>query len=329
MRILVTGATGFIGSNLAQSLAAQGYDTVVTGRAETEVEIGRLKRLQSAGVSVRAGSLLDAGFAAKMASGCDAVIHLAAAQHEGNVPDSYFHDINVVATRLLVEAAIAGGVRRFVYGSTIGVYGEAAEGKLDENSPLRPANIYGRTKAEAESVVSEYASRIQTCIARISETYGPGDFRLLKLFRAIARGRFIVIGPGTNLRQVIYVDDLIRALLLTVQQPSAVGEAFVLCGADVMNTNEMVQKVAVAVGHRPPRIRVPVWPFRAAAAVMEATLSPLGIQPPLTQRRLDFFTKSFVFSTEKCRKVLDFVSQTPFEVGAAKTAKWYRDTGYL
>jgi len=329
MRILVTGATGFIGSNLAGSLATMGYDTVVTGRAETQVEISRLNRLQSAGVSVQAGSLLDPGFAASIVHGCDAVIHLAAAQHEGNVPDSYFRDINVGATRLLVEAAIGAGARRFVYGSTIGVYGEAADGQLDEDSPLRPANIYGRTKAEAETVVSEYAARIQTCIARISETYGPGDFRLLKMFRAIARGRFPVIGPGTNLRQVIYVDDLVRALLLTAEQPEAVGQTFVLCGSDVMNTNEMVQKVAVAVGHRPPRIRVPIWPFRAAAAVLESTLSPLGIQPPLTQRRLDFFTKSFIFSTQKCRKVLNFVSQTPFEVGAVKTAQWYRDGGYL
>jgi nucleoside-diphosphate-sugar epimerase len=306
-----------------------GYDTVVTGRAETAVEIGRLKLLEAAGVHVHAGSLLDTGFAATIVSGCDAVLHLAAAQHEGNVPDSYFRDINVVATRQLVEAAIAAGTRRFVYGSTIGVYGEAAEGQLNEDSPLRPANIYGVTKAEAETVVSEYASRIETCIARISETYGPGDFRLLKMFRAIARGKFPVIGPGTNLRQVIYVDDLIRALLLTAQQPSAVGQTFVLCGSDVMNTNQMVQKVAAAVGHRPPRLRFPLWPFRAAAAVLEATLKPIGIQPPLTQRRLDFFTKSFVFSTEKCRKVLDFVSQTPFEVGAAKTAEWYRKSGYL
>jgi nucleoside-diphosphate-sugar epimerase len=177
MRILVTGATGFIGSNLAGSVAKMGYDTVVTGRAETPVEIARLNQLQSAGVSVQAGSLLDPGFAATIVHGCDAVIHLAAAQHEGNVPDSYFHDINVVATRQLVEAAIAAGAKRFVYGSTIGVYGEAAQGQLDEDSPLRPANIYGRTKAQAETVVAQYASRIQTCIARISETYGPGDFR--------------------------------------------------------------------------------------------------------------------------------------------------------
>jgi nucleoside-diphosphate-sugar epimerase len=152
---------------------------------------------------------------------------------------------------------------------------------------------------------------------------------LLKLFRGVAQGRFFVIGAGTNLRQVIYVDDLIRGLLSTVQLPAAVGQTFVLCGAEVMNTNEMVRKVALAVGHSPPRLRAPIWPFRAAAAVLEATLRPLGIQPPLTQRRLDFFTKSFTFSTEKCRRVLGFTSQTPFEEGAARTAKWYRDCSYL
>lgn len=330
MRILVTGATGFIGSNLAQFLANQGHEMVATGRAETSVEQRRLERLTKLGVRVNAGSLLDAQFAASLVNGCTAVIHLAAAQHEGNVPDAYFRDINVGATRELIDAAVAAGVGRFVYGSTIGIYGEASQGQLDENSPPRPANIYGRTKLEAEQLVRTYDSRIETCIARISETYGPGDFRLLKLFKAIDRGRFIVLGSGQNLRQVIYVDDLIRALILAAQHPMAVGQTFVYCGDEVMSTNDMVRQVADAVGRPAGGIRrIPIWPFRAAAAVLETTLRPLGIQPPLTQRRLDFFTKSFLFSVKKSRELLDFSPQVRFAEGAKKTAEWYRSSGYL
>ncbi len=329
MRIVVTGATGFIGCQLAQILARLGHDVVATGRAASTVETARLERLQKAGVRVDVGSLLDPGFAATLSKASEIVIHLAAAQHEGNVPDSYFRDINVGGTRLLLEAAIGAGTRRFVYGSTIGVYGAASDQELTELSATRPENIYAATKLEAEQVVSAHSSQIETCIGRISETYGPGDFRLLKLFRAIDRGAFVVLGSGENVRQVIYVDDLAACLLRAAEHPGAVGQTFVFAGSEVMTTNAMVAQIAVALGRRPPRVRIPVWPFRAAAAVLEGTLRPLGIQPPLTQRRLDFFTKSFMFSTAKYREVLGFVPRVSFAEGAAATADWYRKQGYL
>jgi nucleoside-diphosphate-sugar epimerase len=138
-----------------------------------------------------------------------------------------------------------------------------------------------------------------------------------------------MLGSGENLRQVIFVDDLNRALIKCVDSPAALGQTFVLCGSEVMTTNQMVQAIARAVGRKRDPMRVPVWPFRAAAAVFEATLKPLGIQPPLTQRRLDFFTKSFIFSTRKTREVLGFVPEVTFADGAARTAAWYRQAGYL
>jgi len=302
---------------------------VATGRAASEVESARLERLEKAGVRVAVGSLLDPGFAGALTKACEIVIHLAAAQHEGNVPDAYFRDVNVRGTRLLLEAAIGAGARRFVYGSTIGVYGAANGQELTELSDTRPENIYAVTKLEAERLVSAHSSQIETCIGRISETYGPGDFRLLKLFRAIDRGRFVMLGSGDNVRQVIYVDDLAAGLLLAAQHPGAVGQTFVLAGTEVMTTNSMVAQIAAALQRRPPHIHVPVWPFRAAAAVLESTLRPLGIQPPLTQRRLDFFTKSFLFSTVKYRQVLGFVPRVSFADGAGATAEWYRKESYL
>ena len=329
MRIVVTGATGFIGCQLAQILAGLGHDLVATGRAASEVESTRLARLEKDGVRVEVGSLLDPGFAATLTKTCEIVIHLAAAQHEGNVPDSYFRDINVSGTRHLLEAAIHAGARRFVYGSTIGVYGAAGDQELTELTAPRPENIYATTKLEAEQLVSAHSSQIETCIGRISETYGPGDFRLLKLFRAIDRGAFVMLGSGENVRQVIYVDDLAACLLLAAEHPGAVGQTFVFAGTEVMTTNTMVAQIAVALGRRPPRMRIPVWPFRAAAAVLESTLRPLGIQPPLTQRRLDFFTKSFLFSTAKYRQCLGFVPRVSFSEGAGATADWYRKQGYL
>jgi dihydroflavonol-4-reductase len=327
MRILVTGATGFIGSRLVLMAREASHEVVAAGQLNNPVETGRSEELADHDVQVMTGSLLDAGFVASLVAGCDAVIHLAAAQHEANVPDEHFERVNVDATRMLLEAAIAAGVTRFVYGSTIGVYGSASEGQLDEDSPPRPENIYGRTKLEAEQLVKSHGGRIDVVVIRISETYGPGDFRLLKLFRAINRGRFLLVGPCINQRQVIHVDDLSRGLLLGATHVDAVGETFVLAGRETMTTREMVNAIAAALGRPPPRLKVPLWPFSLAAVVLETTLRPLGIQPPLHRRRLDFFRKSFLFSTDKAKNRLGFVPVVTFAEGSRQTARWYAEKG--
>src|SRR5690606_10445803 len=120
-----TGGSGFIGSRLALRARAQGLDLIAIGMANTPAERARIAELAAAGVEVRLGSLKHAEFLAEATRGVDCVIHLAAAQHETNVPDSYFLDINVEGTRALLDASVRAGVRRFVYGSTIGVYGAA------------------------------------------------------------------------------------------------------------------------------------------------------------------------------------------------------------
>jgi nucleoside-diphosphate-sugar epimerase len=329
MKMLVTGASGFIGSRLALHAAAMGHALVVAGQSNTDAERLRLEELADAGIRVEQGALQEAAFARGLVQGCDVVIHLAAAQHEANVPDAYFFDVNVNGTRSLLAAAQAAGVKRFVYGSTIGVYGEYAGTALDEETPPQPLNVYGRSKLAAEGVVKEAAGVMDISIVRISETYGPGDFRLLKLFRAVDRNRFFIIGQGLNTRQAIHVDDLVRGLLLAATHPKAVGQTFIMAGREIMTTRELVAQVAAALNRRPPRWRAPMWPFMVAAILFERTLTPLKIQPPLHRRRLDFFKKSFVFSSTKAERVLGFTPTVAFAQGAAETAAWYRDRGLV
>jgi len=328
-KLLVTGATGFIGSRLALRAHQLGIDVLATGRAELNIESERLQELRAAGVRVEAGVLQDLAFVDRLLQGRDTVIHLAAAQHEAEMPESYFRAINVDAVRTLLSACRDHNVRRFVYGSTIGVYGEASESLLDEDSPLRPQNVYTHTKLEAEGIVRSFDEHIETCIVRIGETYGPGDRRLLKLFRSIARGHFVMIGSGNNRRQCIHVDDLARGLLSASQHPGAVGKTFVFAGGEIMTTQEMVRHIASVLDRKPPRLKVPMWPFVAAAGVMETTLPPLHIAPPLHSRRLDFFRKSFVFSTARAQSLLGFQPAIDFRTGAADTVSWYRARGLL
>jgi nucleoside-diphosphate-sugar epimerase len=329
MTVLVTGGTGFIGSRLALEARAQGREVVVAGQLNSVPERERARELEAAGVRIEQGSLQQPAFAERICAGCDTVIHLAAAQHEANVPEDYFFDVNVGGTRTLLEAAVRAGVTRFLYGSTIGVYGDGRGEPIDENTPPAPLNPYGRSKLRAEEVVKSFGEQIEIAIVRISETYGPGDFRLLKLYRAIDRGRFLMVGPGENLRQAIYVNDLLRGLWIAATSPAAVGETFVMAGGEAMTTRDLVRDVALALGRTEPKLKVPMWPFLIAAVAMERTLTPLGIQPLLHRRRLDFFRKSFYFSIEKARRVLQFAPAMPSVAGALSTAQWYRERGLL
>ena len=328
MRVLITGGTGFIGSRLGLRCLELGQSVRVFSQANNEAERQNAQCLDSAGAEVVLGALTDAEALQDAVRHVDVIFHLAAAQHEANLPDQVFRDVNVTGTRHLLDAAVEAGVGRLVYGSTIGVYG-SLEGEIDEQTPVKPDNIYGATKLEAETLVLSYSDRLPVTAIRISETYGPGDRRLLKLFKAIKGKVFFRIGSGTNRPHLIFIDDLIDGLLIAATAEKAVGEVFVLSGEDAPTTNDMVDIIAAEVGVTVSRLRAPLVLFDLLAWGMETTLRPLGIQPPLHRRRMDFFKKSFTFSPRKVASVLGFVPSVTFRDGVSRTAKWYRDADLL
>jgi len=329
VRLLVTGATGFIGARLAVMARDAGYEVVATGAINSPVERERSETLARSGIEVVVGSLLAEDLAPAVTRGCDGAVHLAAAQHEAHLDDEHFRRVNVEGTTRLLQAAAEAGVRRFVYGSTIGIYGGCTGARLDEASPPDPGNVYTRTKLQAEVVVRGCERIPERTVMRIAETYGPGDLRLLKLFRAIKRGRFLMIGPGRNRHALVHVDDVCRGLLLGVARPEAAGETFVLSAGNDLSTHEMVDAVAAAVGRRVPRLGLPLWPFMVAATVGETLLRPLGLKPPLHRRSLDFFEKSFSFSTNKAATRLGYTPYHGFAEGACITARWYEAQGMI
>jgi dihydroflavonol-4-reductase len=328
MIVGITGGTGFIGSRLAQHCASAGHSVRVLGQANTEAESGNIRALERQGIPTVLGSVTDAEVVARVVAGSDVVFHLAAAQHEMNVPDQRFWDVNVLGTRVVLEAAERADVRRVVHASTIGVHG-ALDGRIDEATPCQPDNIYGVTKLQGERLALEFRDRVPIVVVRMPEVYGPGDRRLLKLFRAIEKRRFFMIGSGRNLHQPMYVDDLVAGLLLAATSEPAVGHLFLFAGKEAVTTREMVSAIALALGRPGARLTLPLAPFSAAAAVMELVLRPVGIQPPLHRRRMDFFRKSFTLSGDRAEEVLGFVPATRFQDGARITAKWYRAHGLL
>lgn len=329
MKVLISGGTGFIGSRLALQCLERGDLVRVLGQENTEAEAENNRLLKAKGAEVILASVTEKNILPELLKGIDLVYHLAAAQHEADVPDQRFWDVNVGGTQNMLDAGIKAGVKRFVYGSTIGVYGSAIAGSINEESPLKPDNIYGITKLEAERQVLSVKERLPVVIIRISETYGPGDRRLLKLFKAIKKNVFFMIGDGGNKHHLVYIDDLLEGLCLAATVKEAVGKVFILAGKEPITTNEMVATIAQELGARISRLRAPLPLFLLTATIMEAALRPLGIQPPLHRRRMDFFKKSFVFSPELSSKVLGFAPHYSFRQGVAETARWYTEMGYL
>ena len=326
MRIGLTGATGYTGGRLIETLRARGDEVAVLARPRSVTE--GLRRLASRVVE---GDLADAGAALRLVEGVDAVLHVAAVYRTAGHPDSYYREVNVGGTERLLEAAARVGVRRFVHTSTVGVHGHVRNPPADENAPFAPGDVYQATKAEAETLALRYHRErgVPVAVVRPGAIYGPGETRLLKLFRSIARGRYAVVGSGRSFYHPVYIDDLVAGYLLALERPEAVGEPFLVCGPSYISQDDLGALVARHTGGRVLPFHVPARPIQWAGDLVEAVCVPLGIDPPLHRRRVDFWTKSRAFTIEKARRRLGYEPKVDLEEGVARTAAWYREAGWL
>ena len=217
---LVTGATGFTGSHLVRSLVADGVPVRVIARSAE-----RARQLLPDGVEIIEGDIADPEVIERAMRGVGTVYHLAAVYREAKHPDLRYREVNVEASRLLLEAAVRASVRRYVHCSTVGVHGHIAAPPADESAAYAPGDVYQATKCEAEQLALTYRDRIPLAVARPTAIYGPGDTRLLKMFRLIAQQRFPLLGGGENYYHTVHVKDLVRGLRLLGTHSRAVGES--------------------------------------------------------------------------------------------------------
>jgi len=328
MKVLVTGATGFTGGHLARHLLGAGHDVAVLVRPPS---VARAADLVAAGAEVRAGDLTDAAAVQKAAAGCEVVYHIAATYREAGQGDAAYTRVNVDGTRHLLEAAHRGGARRVVHCSTGGVHGHIEHPPANEDAPLAPGDVYQRTKLEAEQLARSFGQQhgLDVVIARPIGIYGPGDMRFLKMFRGLARGRFPMLGRGDVFYHLTYVTDLARGFQLCGEVPAAAGRTYILAGPEYTTLEELVRLIAAELKVAPPRVHFPVWPVWVAGALCEAVCIPLGIDPPLFRRRVDFYRKSRAFDTSRARAELGYNPSIDLRTGIHQTASWYRDSGLL
>jgi nucleoside-diphosphate-sugar epimerase len=327
MKILVTGGTGFTGKALVRRLLDMGHQVVALDYKEGL----KTQEIRDWGAEVILGSVTDMDVVRRAVEGAEVVHHVAAAFREMDVPETYYHEVNVGGTRNVLQAAFDAGVRKVVYCSTCGVHGNVDHPPAGEDAPIQPADYYQRTKWEAEPVAREFFARgLKTTILRPAAIYGPGDpERFFLIFKRVAKGTFPMFGNGRTLYHPLYVDNLVDAFVLAMEDGKGDGEAYLIADEQYLEIEDLVRRVGRALGVDVKIPHYPVWPVVAAGHLCEAVCKPFGIVPPIFPRRVDWYRQNRAFKIEKARRDLGYQPRVGIDEGLRRTAEWYKQEGLL
>lgn len=324
--IAVTGATGFLGQHICQRLLSEGYTVSILARDESKASMyqGKVAKTIIADIA-------DKQAIASLIEGVDAVIHLVSNFRTASGPAESYHHINVDGTAAVLEAAQEAKVKRLIHCSTIGVHGSVKNSPANEESPYNPGDLYQETKVISEKMVSDAVGKtaMEIVIIRPCSIYGPGDMRMLKMFKMLMKRAFLLIGPCQENFHAVYVDDLVDGFMLALETPDIDGETFILGGERYLPLTDYIHEVAEAIGAKPPILKFPYWFFYSAAVLCESICVPLRIEPPLHRRRVRFYKNNRAFTIDKAKNRLGYKPKMGLLEGMKITAKWYRDNGFL
>ncbi len=323
-KILVTGGKGFLGSHIVSRLSANGETVRILAHP-------RGKEKASEEDNIIWGDIRDSQAVERAVEGVDSIIHVVSNFRRGGSDKKEAYAVNVEGTKNVLEAAKKYGVQHLIHCSTIGVHGTVLEIPANEKTPFNPTDLYQETKLIAEKQVWDFHKQtgFPITVIRPISLFGPGDMRMLKLFRLIQKGRFVIIGDGKVLFHPSYIDDVVSGFTLCLNNEKAIGETFIIGGEGYLTLNELCQVIADELNVKPPQIKVPISPVLGLATVCEQICEPFGIQPPLHRRRVSFFQNNRAFSIEKVKNVLGYKPQYSIKEGIQKTIHWYKSHGWL
>lgn len=323
MRVLVTGANGFVGAALCRALLARGDDVAGIVRASSDLSL-----LQGVPLPLHTASLNDLPRLEKLCTGMDVIHHVAALASDWG-DDALFHQANVLPTQNLLEAASRCHVPHFVYISSVAVHNFINAKNMDENSPQLPTPFgYARSKRQAEALVQAYhqQGKINATIIRPGDCYGPGDrTTLLKLGGLLKQGAMPLVAGGEKYGAFTYIDNLIQGIILAGTSHRPTCEAYIITDGVAMTWRSYFQKLTAALGYPPPRASIPGWLVRSSAWLLEAVYHCWGgkQRPPLTRYLAQHLTNDHHFSVEKARQQLGYCPDDAIDAHLQKTAEWY------
>jgi nucleoside-diphosphate-sugar epimerase len=326
--IFITGATGLVGGHAAEEALSRGHRVRALVRPTSDT-----RWLEQWGVERIVGDLEDTRALREGATGADWIFNCAAKVGDWGTLEE-FRRLNVEALRLLLDVACEARVERLVHVSSLGVYEGRDHYGTDET--VAPAanslDAYTRSKTEAEALVLEYhrTRGLPAAIVRPGFIYGERDRTVLpKLLTNLRRGTFAFFGSGEQRLNCIYAKNLVHAIFLAAEHPSAVGEVFNVTDGEPISKKQFVGRVAVLAGLDIPNRHIPLPVARVLAQVVEGTAKLLRAKkPPLINKaRYKFLGLNLDYSIEKARRVLGYQPPFTFEEGIARAMAENRPAG--
>lgn len=328
MRVLVTGASGLLGGAVAADLVDQGHDVVCFQRSPSGV-VGAADALGSVTDAAAVEGLLI-GAPGDDAPRFDGVVHLAAKVSLTGAPDD-FVAVNVDGTRLLLDAARRGGVKRFVFVSSPSV-AHAGSSLVGEDAgpadPLRAHGDYARTKARAELLaLAADAPGFAVVAVRPHLVWGPGDTQLVaRIVERARRGRLPLLSHGAALIDTTYIDNAATAITSALRRAEEVhGNSYVVTNGEPRPVAELLAGICRAGGAEPPAWSVPAGVARAAGAAIESVwaIRPGEDEPPMTRFLAEQLSTAHWFDQRRTRRDLDWTPAVSLDEGFARLAASY------